>query len=57
MAALRKRGKTLAGVSKAYGYHPTAVGKALKQPWPALEEIIAHELGLAPGLIWPSRYR
>lgn len=56
LAALKKRGKTLAGVSIAHGYHPTAAGKALKRPWPALEAIIAEALGLRPAEIWPSRY-
>jgi Ner family transcriptional regulator len=57
LAALKKRGKTLAGLSVAHGYHPTAAGKALIKPWPALERIIAAELGVAPGDIWPSRYK
>ncbi|MBN8930255.1 MAG: helix-turn-helix domain-containing protein [Rhodospirillales bacterium] len=57
LAALKKRGHTLAGLSVANGYHPTAAGKALKRPWPALEQIIADALGLRPIAIWPSRYR
>jgi Ner family transcriptional regulator len=56
LAALKKRGKTLAGVSVAHGYHPTAAGKALKRQWPALEAIIAEALGVRPAEIWPSRY-
>jgi Ner family transcriptional regulator len=56
LAALKKRGHSLAGLSVAHGYHPTAAGKALKRPWPALEAIIAAALGLAPPEIWPSRY-
>jgi Ner family transcriptional regulator len=56
LAALKKRGKSLAGLSVAHGYHPTAAGKALNKPWPALERIIAAELGLSPDVIWPSRY-
>ena len=56
LAALKKRGKSLAGLSVANGYHPTAAGKALKRRWPALEAIIAEALGLAPAQIWPSRY-
>jgi Ner family transcriptional regulator len=55
-AALKKRGLTLAGLSVTHGYHPTAAGKALRQPWPALELIIARELGRLPQEIWPSRY-
>ena len=56
LAALKKRGKSLAGLSVANGYHPTAAGKALKRRWPALEVIIAEALGLSPAQIWPSRY-
>jgi Ner family transcriptional regulator len=56
LAALKKRGKTLAGISKANGYHATAAGKALKQPWPAMEAVIAAAIGLAPEEIWPARY-
>jgi len=56
LAALKKRGKSLAGISIAHGYHPTAAGKALKRPWPALERTIAAELGVTPEEIWPSRY-
>jgi Ner family transcriptional regulator len=56
LAALKKRGQSLAGLSVAHGYHPTAAGKALKRPWPAVEAIIAGALGLAPADIWPSRY-
>jgi Ner family transcriptional regulator len=56
LAALKKRGKTLSGLSRAHGYHATAAGKALKKPWPALEALIATELDLAPEDIWPGRY-
>jgi Ner family transcriptional regulator len=56
LAALKKRGKTLSGVSRAHGYHATAAGKALKRPWPALEALIAAELSLTPEDIWPARY-
>jgi Ner family transcriptional regulator len=56
LAALKKRGNTLSGLSRAHGYHATAAGKALKRPWPAIEALIAAELGLTPADIWPSRY-
>ena len=57
LAALKKRGKSLAGVSVANGYHPTAAGKALRRSWPAMEIIIAEALGLVPAQIWPSRHK
>jgi Ner family transcriptional regulator len=56
LAALKKRGKTLSGISKANGYHATAAGKALKQSWPAMEAVIAAAIGVAPEEIWPARY-
>jgi Ner family transcriptional regulator len=56
LAALKKRGKTLSGLSQDHGYHATAAGKALKKSWPAMEALIAAQLGLAPADIWPSRY-
>lgn len=56
LAALKKRGQSLAGLSVANGYHPTAAGKALRQPWPALERLVATAIGVAPQEIWPSRY-
>ena len=56
LAALKKRGKTLSGLSQAHGYHATAAGKALKKSWPAMEALIAAELGLAPADIWLGRY-
>jgi Ner family transcriptional regulator len=56
LAALKKRGTSLSGLSIAHGYHPTAAGKALKNAWPAMEAIIARALERAPSEIWPSRY-
>lgn len=56
LAALKKRGHTLAGLSVAHGYHATAAGKALKRRWHALEALIAEAIGLPPGQIWPSGY-
>lgn len=56
LAALKKRGQSLSGLSKRNGYHATAAGKALKKPWPALEILIAEAIGAHPRDIWPSRY-
>jgi Ner family transcriptional regulator len=56
LAALKKRGYSLAGLSVANGYHATAAGKALKRSWPALEAVIAEAIGMKPEQIWPSRY-
>ena len=56
LAALKKRGYSLSGLSVANGYHPTAAGKALKQTWPAMERLLAGAIGVPPPEIWPSRY-
>jgi Ner family transcriptional regulator len=56
LAALKKRGHSLAALSVAHGYHPTAAGKALRRSWPALEAVIAQAIGVTPQQIWPSRY-
>jgi Ner family transcriptional regulator len=56
LAALKKRGNSLAALSVANGYHPTAAGKALKRRWPALEALIADAIGVPAAEIWPSRY-
>lgn len=56
LAALKKRGNSLAALSVANGYHPTAAGKALKRRWPALEALIADAIGVPAHDIWPSRY-
>jgi len=56
LAALKKKGNSLAALSVANGYHPTAAGKALKRRWPALEALISDAIGVPAKDIWPSRY-
>lgn len=56
LAALKKKGNSLAALSVANGYHPTAAGKALKRRWPALEVLIADAIGVPAAQIWPTRY-
>lgn len=55
-AELKKRGLSRSGLSIENGYHPTAAGKALKKPWPAMQTIIAAAIGVPASTIWPSRY-
>lgn len=55
-AALEKKGLNLSELSRRCGYHPTAAGRALREPWPAVEQIIGEAIGLAPKDIWPDRY-
>lgn len=56
-AALRKRGITLAALSRQHGYTPNAVGLVLRgrrQSAP-LRRIIAEAVGLPEQAIWPLR--
>lgn len=56
IAALRKRGTTLAAVSRNSGLKSSTLANALVRPWPKGEWIIANALNLHPSKIWPSRY-
>ncbi|MDX5630322.1 MULTISPECIES: helix-turn-helix transcriptional regulator [Brenneria] len=56
IAALRKKGTTLAAVSRAAGLSSSTLANALLRPWPKGELLIANALGIPPSEIWPSRY-
>lgn len=56
IAALRKRGTTLAAVSREAGLSSSTLANTLVRPWPKGEWIIANTLGMHPSEIWPSRY-
>lgn len=56
IASLRKKGTTLAALSRASGYSPSTLQNALERKWPRGEKIIAEALGLEPSEIWPTRY-
>ena len=56
IAALRKKGTTLAAVSRSAGLSSSTLSNALSRPWPKGELLIAGALGVHPSLIWPSRY-
>lgn len=55
-AAIRKSGVSLAQLSTREGYDPGAVSRTLRVPWPAIEAIIAKQIGKRPQDVWPSRY-
>ncbi|EYU13421.1 transcriptional regulator, Nlp family [Photorhabdus aegyptia] len=57
IAALKKRGTTLAAVSRKVGLAPSTLNNALIRHYPKGEKIIASELDLHPSDIWPSRYQ
>ncbi|EFE97532.1 helix-turn-helix domain-containing protein [Serratia odorifera] len=56
IAALRKRGTTLAAVSRRAGLSSSTLANALSRPWPKGEWLIADALSIHPAEIWPSRY-
>ncbi|CAM3379541.1 Sugar fermentation stimulation protein B (Ner-like protein) [Xenorhabdus nematophila ATCC 19061] len=56
IAALRKRGTTLAAVSREAGLSSSTLANVLSRPWPKGEWIVADYLGIHPSEIWPSRY-
>ncbi|REF26975.1 Nlp family transcriptional regulator [Xenorhabdus cabanillasii] len=56
IAALRKRGTTLAAVSRDAGLCSSTLANVLSRPWPKGEWIVANFLGIHPAEIWPSRY-
>ncbi|EBG2392765.1 transcriptional regulator [Salmonella enterica subsp. enterica] len=57
IAGLRKKGTTLAAVSRKAGLSSSTLANALTRRWPKGERLIAEELGVTPEQIWPSRYR
>ncbi|WP_067705985.1 MULTISPECIES: helix-turn-helix transcriptional regulator [unclassified Erwinia] len=56
IAGLRKRGTTLARLSREAGLSSSTLANALFRPWPKGEWLIADALEIHPGEIWPSRY-
>ncbi|MFW0857521.1 helix-turn-helix domain-containing protein [Cronobacter dublinensis] len=57
IAELRKRGTSLAALSRQAGLASSTLANALVRHWPKGERLIAEALGVAPEQIWPSRYR
>lgn len=56
VAALHKRGITLRKLAEQHGASPKAVTRALRERSAPGEIRIARALGIAPHIIWPSRY-
>lgn len=56
VAALKKRGLSLAAVSRQLGVKPATVYEALRNPYPRVERAIAEAIGVPPETIWPRRY-
>ncbi|MEN4909179.1 helix-turn-helix transcriptional regulator [Rahnella bonaserana] len=56
IAALRRRGTTLAAVSRSAGLSSSTLSNALSRSWLKGEKVIAQALDVHPSVIWPSRY-
>lgn len=56
IAALKKKGLSLAGLSRDAGLGPRTLNNALERRYPKAEKIIADAIGVEPNEIWPSRY-
>ncbi|GKX60351.1 helix-turn-helix domain-containing protein [Leminorella grimontii] len=56
IAALKKRGTSLAKLSREAGLASSTLANALARVWPKGEWLIAAALGVHPEEIWPSRY-
>ncbi|ENG3801794.1 helix-turn-helix domain-containing protein [Proteus mirabilis] len=57
IAALKKKGTTLAALSRKSGLSSSTLANTLYRPWPKGERLIAQALGVVPSEIWPSRYK
>lgn len=55
-AALEKAGWSLRGLARANRYKAHGIARALYEPAPVAELIIATTIGVHPKEIWPSRY-
>ncbi|HAU8267628.1 TPA: transcriptional regulator, partial [Kluyvera intermedia] len=56
IAGLRKKGTSLAALSRDSGLSSSTLANALTKPWPKGEYLIAEALGVHPSVIWPTRY-
>lgn len=56
IAALRKKGTSLAALSRESGLSSSTLANALSRPWPKGEWLIANAIKVHPAEIWPSRY-
>ena len=57
ITALKKKGTSLAAVSRNAGLASFTLTNALNRLWPKGERLIDEALNVAPVKIWPSRYR
>ncbi|AEX51723.1 Ner family regulatory protein [Rahnella aquatilis CIP 78.65 = ATCC 33071] len=56
IAAIKKKGTTMAAVSRRAGLCSSTLSNALIRKWPKGERLIAEAIGVNAETIWPSRY-
>ncbi|PKH25831.1 transcriptional regulator [Enterobacterales bacterium CwR94] len=56
IAELRKRGTSMAAVSRNAGLSSSTLSNVLIRPWPKGEWLVGDALHVHPKEIWPSRY-
>lgn len=56
IAALRKKGTSLAALSRQSGLSSSTLANALSRPWAKGEMLISKAIGVPAEDIWPSRY-
>ncbi|USS96860.1 helix-turn-helix domain-containing protein [Serratia symbiotica] len=56
-AEIHKRGLSFRTLSLNAGYSRDSLKSVLRTPLQALPTVVADALGIAPEVIWPSRYR
>ncbi|CNE43307.1 TPA: helix-turn-helix domain-containing protein [Yersinia enterocolitica] len=57
LAAIKKKGGTLAQLSRTNGLHERTLYNALERHWPKGEKIISDYIEVPAHLIWPERYK
>ncbi|WP_457998660.1 helix-turn-helix domain-containing protein [Klebsiella michiganensis] len=57
LAAIKKRGGTLAQLSRDNGLHERTLYNVLERHWPKGEKIISDFIGVPVRTIWPERYK
>ncbi|QZN94604.1 helix-turn-helix domain-containing protein [Symbiopectobacterium purcellii] len=56
IAAIKRKGTSLAALSRASGLASSTLANALTRRWPKGERLIAQAIKVSPEEIWPSRY-
>jgi Ner family transcriptional regulator len=56
IAAIKKKGTTMAAVSRRAGLSSSTLSNALTRKWPKGERLIAEAIGVKAETIWPSLY-